>query len=109
MSQCHAQPCPTIGGSFPAGRFERIAEKVHPGESRLYTRVLTPGTLVDESLLDEAAPNLVAALHFPDGSGSNVVVLATAEVSTGAVGKRSKVVLPLPLLMSSGRVSRYGC
>ncbi|MHC5027212.1 MAG: DNA mismatch repair protein MutS [Planctomycetota bacterium] len=52
---------------------------------RAVTRVLTPGTLVDESLLDEAAPNLVAALHYPEGAASNLVVLATAEVSTGTL------------------------
>jgi MOSC domain-containing protein YiiM len=36
-------PCKTISGSFTRGQFKRIAQKVHPGWSRLYARVLTPG------------------------------------------------------------------
>jgi DNA mismatch repair protein MutS len=50
---------------------------------RAVTRVLTPGTLVDESLLDEALPNQVAAVHWPDGP-AGTAVLAAAELSTGA-------------------------
>jgi DNA mismatch repair protein MutS len=47
---------------------------------RAVTRVLTPGTLVDESLLDESVPNQVAALTLP---AEGDAVLALAEVSTG--------------------------
>ena len=48
---------------------------------RAVTRVLTPGTLVDESLLDEGRENLVAAATaFPD----DVAALAIAELSTGS-------------------------
>lgn len=48
---------------------------------RAVTRVLTPGTLVDESLLDENLPNQLGALvASPDGVS---VTLALAEVSTG--------------------------
>jgi DNA mismatch repair protein MutS len=47
---------------------------------RAVTRVLTPGTLVDETLLDEGRANQVAALHEgPDCSA----VLALIELSTG--------------------------
>ncbi|MEE2682209.1 MAG: DNA mismatch repair protein MutS [Planctomycetota bacterium] len=47
---------------------------------RAVTRVLTPGTLIDESMLDDAAPNHLAAVHH---TGERVVI-ATAELSTGA-------------------------
>ncbi len=38
-------PCFKIAGSFRDGKFTRIAQKVHPGWSRLYARVLEGGTL----------------------------------------------------------------
>jgi MOSC domain-containing protein YiiM len=38
-------PCGKIRGSFLEGRFRRIDEERHPGESRLYARVIVPGTL----------------------------------------------------------------
>jgi len=38
-----APPCNTIAASFADGRFVRISDKVHPGWSRLYARVLVPG------------------------------------------------------------------
>ncbi|HEY1013989.1 MAG TPA: MOSC domain-containing protein [Herpetosiphonaceae bacterium] len=40
-----APPCRTIQGSFKARRFSRIAQKTHPGESRLYARILRGGRL----------------------------------------------------------------
>ncbi len=45
------------------------------------TRVITPGTLTDESLLDEAAENPLAAVVFPDDRRA---AIAWAELSTGA-------------------------
>lgn len=39
----HASPCTTISGSFIVGNFTRIAEKLHPGESRWYARVVREG------------------------------------------------------------------
>ena len=36
-------PCRTIRGSFSDGRFGRVSQKTHPGESRVYARVLEPG------------------------------------------------------------------
>ncbi len=39
----YAGPCPTIKGSFTGGKFKRISQKIHPGESRLYARVLKTG------------------------------------------------------------------
>jgi MOSC domain-containing protein YiiM len=41
----HAAPCKTIAGSFRAGDFKSISQKVHRGHSRLYARVLRPGRL----------------------------------------------------------------
>lgn len=41
----YANPCTKIAASFVDGEFKRISQKVHPGWSRLYARVLTPGTV----------------------------------------------------------------
>lgn len=38
-------PCKTIKDSFIDGRFVRISEKLHPGWSRVYTRVLSEGEI----------------------------------------------------------------
>ncbi len=45
------------------------------------TRVVTPGTLTDEGLLDESTPAPLAAVSFPE---DGVAALAWAELSTGA-------------------------
>lgn len=39
----YTAPCKTIAASFRDGRFKRISQKVHPGHSRLYARVLHSG------------------------------------------------------------------
>jgi len=41
----HAAPCQIIAGSFSDGRVVRVSEKVHPGWSRFYARVIKEGTL----------------------------------------------------------------
>ncbi|MGH2485504.1 MAG: MOSC domain-containing protein, partial [Ktedonobacterales bacterium] len=41
----YTTPCKNITASFSDGDFTRIARKLHPGESRVYARVLSPGTL----------------------------------------------------------------
>ena len=38
-------PCKTIRESFIDGRFVRISQKLHPGWSRVYTRVLSEGDI----------------------------------------------------------------
>jgi MOSC domain-containing protein YiiM len=38
-------PCKTIKESFIQGRFSRISQKLHPGWSRVYARVLTEGEI----------------------------------------------------------------
>lgn len=41
----YTNPCKTIKGSFTDGRFVRIAQKLHPGWSRVYARVLSEGQI----------------------------------------------------------------
>lgn len=41
----YTSPCKTIRASFLDGRFKRISQKKHPGDSRLYARVLKTGRL----------------------------------------------------------------
>ncbi|MGO8946302.1 MAG: MOSC domain-containing protein [Ktedonobacterales bacterium] len=43
----YAIPCKNISDSFSDGNFTRISEKLHPGESRVYARVLRTGTIAD--------------------------------------------------------------
>ncbi len=41
----YTAPCKNIAASFARGNFKRISQKVYPGHSRLYARVLRPGRL----------------------------------------------------------------
>jgi len=41
----YASPCYKIEDSFAEHEFKRISQKIHPGESRLYARVLHTGRL----------------------------------------------------------------
>jgi MOSC domain-containing protein YiiM len=41
----YTAPCKNIAASFARGDFKRISQKVRPGHSRLYARVLRPGRL----------------------------------------------------------------
>lgn len=41
----YTSPCSKIAASFRGGEFKRISQKVHPGDSRLYARILRPGRL----------------------------------------------------------------
>lgn len=41
----YTAPCKNVAGSFRGGEFKRISQKAHPGDSRLYARVLRPGRL----------------------------------------------------------------
>ena len=43
----YTNPCKTIKGSFIGGKFIRIAQKLHPGWSRVYARVLAEGEVRD--------------------------------------------------------------
>ena len=42
----YTSPCNTIPAYFVDGRYQRISQKVHPGYSRIYARVLQSGKLV---------------------------------------------------------------
>lgn len=44
-----APPCTTIAGSFTGGAFTRISDKLHPGWSRLYARVLREGLVREQA------------------------------------------------------------
>ena len=50
---------------------------------RAVERVVTPGTLVDESLLDESKANIVAAIQFLEPGERSAANLAMVELSTG--------------------------
>jgi len=41
----YTSPCNTIPASFAEGQYQRISQKVHPGWSRVYARVLRAGKL----------------------------------------------------------------
>lgn len=41
----YAAPCKNIADSFAGGEFKRMSQKLHPGWSRLYARVLDEGTV----------------------------------------------------------------
>jgi MOSC domain-containing protein YiiM len=41
----YTSPCVNIRASFVNGEFARISQKVHAGWSRVYARVLAPGTV----------------------------------------------------------------
>ncbi|HEX8459749.1 MAG TPA: MOSC domain-containing protein [Pyrinomonadaceae bacterium] len=41
----YANPCRNIRASFADGKFKRVSQKEHAGESRLYARVLSTGRL----------------------------------------------------------------
>lgn len=41
----YANPCRNIRGSFGDGKFKRVSQKQHEGQSRLYARVIRTGKL----------------------------------------------------------------
>ena len=51
---------------------------------RAVTRVLTPGTLVDDALLDAGAQSLLAAVCFVDVGDESPAAVAICDLSTGA-------------------------
>lgn len=53
----YASPCKTIGGSFRDGYFNRISQKLYPGWSRIYTRVITLGDIrVGDEIIASGPP-----------------------------------------------------
>ena len=41
----YTTPCFNIRPAFRDGEYSRVSQKRHPGRSRVYARVVTPGTL----------------------------------------------------------------
>jgi MOSC domain-containing protein YiiM len=53
----YTTPCRTIAGAFADGRSTRVSQKLHPGWSRVYARVLAAGTVrVGDPVALVAAP-----------------------------------------------------
>lgn len=46
-----AAPCQNIDGSFSDAQFTRLSQKLHPGWSRLYARVLHEGVVAEGDLV----------------------------------------------------------
>ena len=42
----YTSPCNSIPDYFSDGKYQRISQKLHPGYSRVYARVLRPGKIV---------------------------------------------------------------
>lgn len=50
----YATPCKTIQASFADGNFKRVAQKLHPGWSRLYARVIIEGRVTVNDPISDA-------------------------------------------------------
>ncbi len=48
----YAAPCSIIADSFQDGQFTRISQKLHPGWSRLYARVLVEGIVREGDVVE---------------------------------------------------------
>jgi MOSC domain-containing protein YiiM len=58
----YAAPCKNIAGAFSDGDFSRVGQKVNPGWSRVYLRIVHEGRIV-----------IGDAVNFVDPSGENLV------------------------------------
>lgn len=56
----YTSPCATIRGSFLESNFRRIKQDLHPGQSRVYARVLCDGEIRTGATVQVLAP------HGPD-------------------------------------------
>jgi DNA mismatch repair protein MutS len=76
-----------ISAGFRAAVCEQVEDpkKAQGLVKREITRIVTPGTLTDDALLDPRENNYLAAVAFHSGkaNGADVVGLAWAELSTG--------------------------
>ncbi|OLE53767.1 MAG: hypothetical protein AUG51_11450 [Acidobacteria bacterium 13_1_20CM_3_53_8] len=61
----YTSPCSTITASFTGGQFKRISQKVNPGSSRIYARVLHTGRL--------AVGQTVRILDGANGDGAQAI------------------------------------
>jgi MOSC domain-containing protein YiiM len=60
----YCEPCATIRDSFAALKFKRIDQELHPGESRVYARVLREGIV---KMGDICCLDAREASHFMQG------------------------------------------
>ena len=94
----YANPCLTIRGSFTRGEFKRISQKLSPGESRLYARVIRTGRIaagqsvrvLDGEEVDGDAENRRAAADSKT-RGSILDRVASALAPRGGGGRKSGV------------------
>jgi MOSC domain-containing protein YiiM len=87
----YANPCPTIRGAFAGGAFKRISQKLRPGESRLYARVVRAGRISAGQpirLLDGLADDAGAALVAADPKARGAKLERTASTLASLVGGR---------------------
>jgi MOSC domain-containing protein YiiM len=54
----YTTPCNTIPDYFVDGNYQRISQKLHPGDSRIYARVLQPGQLLVGQTVKVLSPKL---------------------------------------------------
>lgn len=82
-------PCRTIRRSFKDGRFGRLSIKVHPNDSRMYARVITPGTVAPddpirvEPAVDPAAAAFGMADRLDDAERESSIVFWQAASAAG--------------------------
>jgi MOSC domain-containing protein YiiM len=87
----YANPCPTIRGSFNGGEFKRISQKLRPGESRLYARVVRAGRVAAGQtirVLDEGAEDVDAAGRAADSKARGTRLDRVASALASLAGRR---------------------
>jgi MOSC domain-containing protein YiiM len=90
----YANPCPTIRHSFKGGEFKRISQKLTPGVSRLYARVISVGRIRagDEVVVLDAAARDARGAKSLSVAGGSKVRRAVASLSSRAGRKNSGAV-----------------
>lgn len=90
----YANPCPTIRDSFAGGAYKRISQKLRPGVSRLYARVLRTGRIsVGQQVrvleADERDALDLQASGTLDAEALNVNIEAGASAANGLKQRRT--------------------
>lgn len=96
----YANPCPSIRGSFTEGAYKRISQKLRPGVSRLYARVLRTGHIsVGQQVrvleVDERDTLDVQASDALDAEMLNADVEVGASAANGLKQRRTAASLSL--------------
>ncbi|KAJ4861026.1 mutS domain V domain-containing protein [Trichoderma breve] len=82
------------------------SEKIKSGglmHNRRVTRIITPGTLIDENFIDPYANNYIMAIHVPQNDldeNSTPIGLAWLDLSTGQFFTQSATLSSLPAILS---------